>query len=369
MLRWILKSLWLERLGVLASALGVASAFLLVIFFGAVFRGESEQVVAYLRNARADVWVMQKGVSNMHMATSFVWDWKQNKVKALPGVKRVTAISYLNTVVRVGEHKAFSFVVGLNSDAAAAGPWSMAAGKPMPGEGEAIIPEVLAKLFGIRIGNYVHITDKRLKVVGLSKDTYSMANTVTFISGSDLDDILSLTGSVSYFLVETKPGVDPEALAREIEREVPKVRAIVREQFIKNDYQVAMQMGAEIIAVMTWICSGLAFLIVAFTAYTYTSRKRRELAIIKAIGVGNRAIYGGVLLQSLLITSLALLLASMIGYFLLPLIPKLLPQVSLAVTMGDLWRPAIAALLVSAMASLVPAYLVARIDPLTAFKV
>jgi putative ABC transport system permease protein len=368
-LRWIIKSLWFERLTVLSSVLGVASALLLVIFFGAVFRGESEQIVAYIRNVRADVWVMQKGVSNMHMATSFIWDWKQNKVKALPGVKRVTAINYLNTVIRTGKHKAFSFVVGLNSDATAAGPWSMAAGKAMPGEGETIIPQVLARLFGVGIGDSVHITDKRFKVVGLSKGTYSMANTVVFIAATDLDDILSLTGSVSYLLVEVKPGVDPQALAREIEREVPKVNAIIKEQFIKNDYQVAMQMGAEIIAVMTWISSGLAFLIVAFTAYTYTSRKRRELAIAKAIGFGNRAIYVGVLLQSLLITSLALLLASLIGYFLLPTIPKLLPQISLAVTMGDLWRPAIAALLVSAMASFIPAYLVARIDPLTAFEV
>ena len=103
MLRWMLKSLWMQRLGVLSSAAAVAAAFLLVLFMDAVFRGESTQVVAYIRNTNPDVWVMQRGVSNMHMASSFIWDWKAEKVASLAGVKQVTPILYLNTMLLVIE--------------------------------------------------------------------------------------------------------------------------------------------------------------------------------------------------------------------------------------------------------------------------
>lgn len=76
MWRWTLKSLTAEPVALLVSIAAAGSAFLLVLFFEAVYAGEAEQIVAYVSHADADVWVMQRGVSNMHMATSYVSDWK-----------------------------------------------------------------------------------------------------------------------------------------------------------------------------------------------------------------------------------------------------------------------------------------------------
>lgn len=39
-----------------------------MLFFDAIYRGEVERAVTYIRRMDADVWVMQRGVSNMHMA-------------------------------------------------------------------------------------------------------------------------------------------------------------------------------------------------------------------------------------------------------------------------------------------------------------
>lgn len=61
-------------LALIASISASACAFLLVMLFEALFAGESERIVAYLHRADANVWVMQSGVSNMHMATSYLAD-------------------------------------------------------------------------------------------------------------------------------------------------------------------------------------------------------------------------------------------------------------------------------------------------------
>ena len=87
MIRWALRSLAAERGRLLGTALGVAVAFTLVVFFEAVFEGESRKIIAYPLHAAADVWVMQDGVSNMHMATSLIWDWKQAAVEEVEGVE------------------------------------------------------------------------------------------------------------------------------------------------------------------------------------------------------------------------------------------------------------------------------------------
>lgn len=80
MLRWAWKSLIIEPWYLLTSVSAIGGAFALVLFFEAVFAGESRQIVAYVRHSNADVWVMQRGVSNMHMATSFIWDWKADSI-------------------------------------------------------------------------------------------------------------------------------------------------------------------------------------------------------------------------------------------------------------------------------------------------
>jgi putative ABC transport system permease protein len=367
MLRWTWKTLVGQPAGLWGSAAGVAGAFLLVIVFDAIFTGESKQVVAYIRHSNPDVWVMQRGVSNMHMASSFVWDWKMDRVAEVEGVEKVTPILYLNTVIRAGGRDWFCYIVGLGSGQKRGGPWELSAGRGDPGPGEAVIPAVLADLTGLNLGSSIYVTDKELKVVGLSAGTFSMGNPVIFAHFSDLEELLSAFGTVSYLLVDAQPGVEPVDLATRIEQAVDKVHAMPQEAFIDSDYQIAMQMGAEIIALMSTICSTLAILIIAFTAYSHVARKRRELAIAKALGVPNRAIYVGVMFQTTVITGLAFLLALGVALFVLPYVSVLLPMVTMVVTVDAISRIGTLALLTAIIAALIPAYLVARVDPFTAF--
>lgn len=369
MWRWAWKTLLGQRTGLFGSGAGVAGAFVLVICFEAVFTGISEDIVTYIRHTDADVWVMQRGVSNMHMANSFVWDWKADRVAEVPGVADVNSILYLNSVVKAGNRDRFAYVVGLRPDARRGGPWALAAGRGMPAQGEAVIPDVMAKISGLNIGDEISITDKSLRVVGLSEGTFSMANSVVFVHLADLEDILSAFGSVSYILVAAQPGVDSNELARRIEQQVEKVSALPREKFIASDFQIAMHMGVEIIALMTVVGTALAILIIAFTSYSHVAKKRRELAIAKALGFRNSAIYGGVAVQTSAITLLGLLLAVAFAYTIMPQISQLMPQVTLIVTFAAIAKIGLLALGVAILASFVPAYLVTRVDPLSAFHV
>ena len=88
-----------------------------------------------------------------------------------------------------------------------------------------------------------------------------------------------------------------------------KVNAIPTENFIQNDWAIAMQMGVEIIALMTVIGGALAVLLTGFTIYTNTARKEGELAVMKALGFRNRAIYGSVIVQAGVLALLGFLCA------------------------------------------------------------
>jgi putative ABC transport system permease protein len=368
MWRWTVKSLLTAPLALLASIAATGAAFLLVMVLEAVFAGESKQIVAFLDRADADVWVMQSGVSNMHMATSYMADWKVGEIRQVPGVEEVDAILYLNTVTETAGQQWFSFVVGLDVPSRLAGPWSMAAGKDQPGPGEAVVPVIFATITGLALGDTVRITDRDFTIVGLSRETFSMANSIIFVTRPDLEDIMTSLDIVSYVLVKTEPGADPAAVATEIERTVEQVSALPAAQFMENDRRLAMQMGVQTIALMTLIGGALAVLLVAFTVYSQVARRRRELAVAKALGATNGALYASVAAQAAAVVLAGIVVAVLLAVALMPLITAVVPQLRLELTGAAVTRVAVAGVGVALLASLIPARQIARVDPLSAFQ-
>lgn len=367
MIRWTLRAIAAEPGRLFGTGLSVAVAFTLVVFFEAVFEGESQKIVAYPLHAAADVWVMQDGVSNMHMATSMIWDWKQAAVEAVEGVDRATPILYTNAVVRAGQRPWFSYVVGLDSTAATAGPWAVAAGKAMPGPGEALIPRIVAERSGLTLGDVVTILDHELTVAGLTEGTFSMANSVTFVAMSDLERMMDVTSAYSYLLVRAAPGVAPAELAERIVAELEDVNALPREQFIRNDHDMAVQMGVEVIWIMSLVSGLVAALIVAFSCYTQVVHMRRQFAVTKSLGFPNRDLFAAALVQAGAVSLLGFVGSVALGFGLLPPISVLSPQISIVVLPAHYVPIAIGAPLVTIVAALLPAWTIARVDPMTVF--
>lgn len=368
MLRWALKSLIAEPVQLVSSAGGVAFALLLVVFFEAVFAGESDQIVAYPENVAPDIWVMQRGVSNMHMAISLVKDWKIDAVGKVEGVAAVTPILYLNTVMVAGDREWFSFIVGLPEGGARAGPWAMTDGLSMPGPGQAVVPDTLARMSGIDLEDEVAIADRRYRVVGLSAETYSMANSVVFVTERDLRDLMSVSDMVSYMLVDVEPGTSPSVVAQRIRSEVDRVNVVLSPDFVAYDRAMAMQMGLEMISLMTAIGGALAVLVVAFSVVSQMNRQRAELAISRAIGVRPSALFAAAALQAICIGALGVVLAVVLAWMVVPLAAALMPQLTLHITWASIARVSVVAVVAAVVAAGWSVRDVLRVDPASAFS-
>lgn len=368
MLNWTLRELFLAPQRLLASVAAVSGAFLLVLFFEGVFAGESDQIVALIDKTGADVWVMQKGVGNMHMASSFVADWKLDAIAGVEGVRKVTPILYMNSAIEAGGRNWFSYVVGIEADDPRAGPWKISAGAARPAPGGAVVPDIFASDAGLQLGDSVRIAGRDFRVDGFSSGTFSMANSITFVPFDDLADVMSSLGVVSYVMVDAEPGTDPQVLADRIVTEVEKVNALPRTAFVARDYSIAVQMGLQIIWTMTVIGGVLALLLTGFVVYSHVTERERELAVMKALGVRDRAIYLSMTVQALAIGALAFLLAVLMMLAAIPLADVFAPKISLALTTDAVLRMGAVALMVSIIAALVPVRRIVSVDPVTAFQ-
>jgi len=368
MLNWAFREMLLAPQQLFASVAAVAGALLLVLFFEGVFAGESDQIVALIDKTDADVWVMQKGVGNMHMSTSFVADWKVDAVAEVEGVARTTPILYMNSAVEASGRSWFSYVVGIELDNPRVGPWEMVQGARFPAPGGAVVPEIFASDAGLQLGDTIRIAGTDFRVDGFSGDTFSMANSINFVGMEDLADVMGTLGVVSYILVDAEPGVSAQALAERIIAEVEAVNALPRDIFVARDYSIAVQMGLNIVWIMTLIGGALAVLLTGFVVYSHVTERERELAVMKALGVRDRAIYAAVSAQALTIGGLAFATALALMAMAIPLAAEFAPKISLAITTEAVLRAGITALVVSLISAVIPVRRILSVDPVSAFQ-
>jgi len=367
-IRWGYKTLATQKAATLAGIAGIAFSFLLALFFAAVWKGEIEQIVAYPKKLDPDLWVMQNGVANMHMASSFIWDWKADAIKRMPEVEQVTGFLYINTVIQLKDSALFGFVVGLPEKDSRAGPWKISHGRNLQADDEIIIPAPMRSIFHVPLGGLVRIVDRDYKVVGFSEGTYSSANPIFFVMQNQLEDSLSTSGMLSYLLIDAQPNVDIVALQQKITEKIEKVSVVTQSEFVSNDSNMAKQMGAETILIMTIICSVLAALIVGYVSYTLTLKKKKEIAIIKAIGGKEEQLVFVLLMQSIMLVFMAYFLALMSLLLISAVMPWLAPQISMSISLSLMFVPAALILVIAIIGSLYPAIKLVRLDPASAYS-
>ena len=116
------------------------------------------------------------------------------------------------------------------------------------------------------------------------------------------------------------------------------------------------------------IGAALAVLLTSFVVYSHVSDREREIAMMKALGVRDRAIYGAMLVQALFIGLTAFVLAIGVIVLAIPLTDQLMPKVSLGITVGALVRTGAVAVVTSLIAAAIPVRRVLSVDPVSAFQ-
>lgn len=242
---WGYKTLRHNIASTLASICGISVSFFLALFFAAVWSGETKQIVAYPKSLDADLWVMQDGVNNMHMASSYLWDWKADAIRKIKGVARVTGFVYVNTSVKINQAKLFAFVVGLETGDSTAANVHLVAGRKILAEDEIILPSQTQSLYGVSLHDRVQVIDQDYKVVGFSAGLYSSANPVFFVLKPRLQKSLSADGTLSYLIVKTGNSDEVNQVKDRILSNVDNLNVLTNDEFIENDRDMASQMGKD----------------------------------------------------------------------------------------------------------------------------
>ncbi len=342
---------------------GISVAVLMVLALDGIFAGVMRDVTRYIDRSPADVFVAQRGVRNMHMASSAVPLVALDRVRRLPGVRWAEPILYDSDALRAGDRRQLAYVLGYVRGGRG-GPASLVEGEE-PGPGEIVLDDRAARELRVGVGDRVEVLGRTFTVSGLTTGMTNIVNTVAFVGFADFAAARDLGGVASYLLVGARG--DPELLARRIEGEVG-LTALTRERFSSEEARAIRDMSAELMRIMVLAAFLIGLAVVGLMLYAATLSRLREVGVMKALGAGPARLARVVLSQAIWATGTASAVAVGLAFAMAATLEALSASFPLVVELPSIGRAVLGAGVIGALGAVVPLIKVSRVDPVTVFR-
>jgi putative ABC transport system permease protein len=293
----------------------------------------------------ADTWVLPEGVKGPFTAMSAV------PIEALDAVvadTKAPVVTSRSTVV--GEPGSESVeVVLFGHEPGGLGSPPTIDGRAATAPGEVVVDETL----GFAVGDQVTMVGESFTVVGESSDTTVLAGIpLAFVVLSDAQRLTYGTEDViSGALVDGEPTSIPPGAKTMSADEVA--------QSVLDPLDGAIA-SVDLVRALLWL---VAAIIVGAVVYLSALDRMRDFAVLKAVGVPNRALLASLAIQAVFVALLAVAVAAIIQIFLAPRFP--LP---VTVPARAFWQLPLTAVVMALIAGVVGMRKVLRADPSQAFQ-
>ena len=369
MLKLAWRNLTNEPTRMAISVTGIALALVLILVIAGIFAGSEEFAVAYIKNEPAPIWLMQSGVANMHMSSSYIAPELIIEAEQIEGIKDITGVLYTGGNLESGEDSILGYIIGVNPQAEIGGPWKLVEGRQNPQRGEIVIDAELAKRLGVELGDEVNLFNTAHKIIGLSRGNFGIGSSLAFINKQALSEWMAVPPDASSFaLVRPDVGIDADALAARMQSELPDLNVMQQAEFAASDIDLIRQMGVDIIRAMNLIAYIVGLLVIGLTIYTATLERSREYGMLKALGANNSRLAVVVLSQALISAALGILFGAGLAYGVAALITRISPDMLILIDPEYVLNQIPILTLVTGIAALLPASRIANLDPMIAFK-
>jgi putative ABC transport system permease protein len=345
---------------------GITCSIVLVLFLMGLYSGWRDNMSAYLRHVQADVWVGQKGASDLFHTLSLLPAAGEQMFYEHEEVEAVASFVGRLMTSEVHGQPRHMFIVGVNDTDS--GPVSLVAGRRLETEGEVVIDTVFARKERLQLGDTVTVAGTSLQVVGIAQGGNCFLYQYAFVTLIQARQLLGLNGMVNYFLVRLAPTASPQEAVTRIEQTSSLVSAYTKEQFIANNLSLTGDNFLPILRVLEVIGVLVGSALIGLTVYTLTVERSSEYGVLKAIGAPDGALYQTAVLQALYCGLFGWLLGVPCSWVVTTLAQYFVPQFPASTHPTHALWALLYMVGMSLSAAIIPARRIARIDPLIAFK-
>lgn len=354
----------------LTAASVAASALLSLVLLG-VERSVASGITAYAEQPAVDVWVLPHGQDNLVRLSGLLSREQISAARAVPGVGAVNPI--LRTFLAVHHPDAPSGDPGLTALALAmpdpagpGGPPGWTAGRAPAAPGEIGLDRALAWQLGVGLDGVVVIADRRMRVVGLARDTDLIATRFVFLDLTVAQELASYRGQASFLAIDLPDGAPPEvlqALAAAAEADV-----VDKHTFVVGNLRELVGGFRTLQRAVTAVGLLASSFLVALLVQGVVEQRRRDVALLLALGASAGPIVGALLGETALLVLAGVGLGGALVGILAWATRSFWPILVLDPSLIDVAGTAAVFVPVAALAALGPVLRLRRVDPAEAFR-
>lgn len=351
---------------------GIAAATVLVLALLAAYRGATRGVVAYAGQEGCDVWVAPRGIDNLVRSAGQLSSGAEAAVRAIPGVADVAPILRSFATVDAGppgaRRRVTVLVVGHRVPAGLGGPPRLVSGRGVAAAGEVALDRAAAHRLGVRVGDAVEVAGDRARVVGLTAHTNLLATQFAFVDLQAADDAMGALGRPSFLAVRLAPGASAEEVARAIEGRVERASAYPRPVFVRNNAREIASGVLPVMALVSGLGLAVAVALVALLAQGLAEDRRRDVAVLLALGASPRQVAVAVATHVEAVVAAGAAAGTATATAAASLLERHSPSVELALRVADAALVPAVFCAAAALAALAPVARLRRVEPVEAFR-
>jgi putative ABC transport system permease protein len=352
----------------------IAAAVAVTLLFEGFRLGVDRQMAAPARSLPAPLVAIEKGASHFVALPSRLPQATRAAIERSPGVAAAHPLVSVPVIFETAGRRTPLELVAYDS----AGAPALDEGEPISGSHQIVLDRRLARAHGLRVGDSIRLLSRDFQVVGLSRNTdvfFSPLAHVTYDElidtylASDVPGAMGGAPLLSFLLVDLQPGIDTEEARRTLRERVEGADFYTPAELAAHDVALGRQLFGPVMNLLVTIAWVVVILAVALTMYGAVIDRRRELGVMKAIGVGTARLAAALVAEALIVALVALPFSFLIARGAAAAVSAVHPLFQVVP-----WAPAVlvrgsvAALGAAVLGALVPLRPVARLEPDLVFR-
>ncbi len=363
-----IKTLLAQQLRFLLTVFGISLCVILMLFLLSIYKGVSVGSVEYVRESQADLWVMQRYSTNIVRSTSVLPVYHKNVIKNINGVKSVAPVLFILASLETEYGPATVYLTGFDPETGTGGPPSIYKGRNLTENDQIILDRSFAAKYKIDIGDRIPVRDDTLTVAGLSAGTNMFVVQYAYTSLKKAHSIVGYPNLVSCFQVLVEPGNNSSDIADLIRKELPDIAVFDRKSFLANNIREMESGLLPLLYVVAFIGAVVLTAILSLILSVNVLERRRDYAVMKALGSPGSFIPGTVIQQALVLAGCGMAVALLLFFPLTEVVEKISPEVSVISSLIQILIVMAGVIIISLVSSFIPIRKLRNIYPLEVFK-
>ncbi len=361
-LKLILKNPFRNRSRAILSILGIGIGIVTIVALGAITNGLVESAESTLHVGGTDFIVMSPdGMESIDP------EWN-SKIKDISGISSVTSV--YNAALPL-EGSGFLSLQGRDPNSINELKLKIINGTNFKNNSNEIIMGKMAmERFNKSVNDTIEASGQKWTIVGVYESGDPNVDTESFGSLANVQKFMDDEDKISGLYVKVDKGIDVKKITNDIENKYGKnISAVSSISDIEsNNNVIQMLNGAK------WGISLLAILVggigIINTMIMSVFERTREIGVLKSVGWSNRRIIGMIVGESVVITLIAGIIGSIVGFILVQLIANtgILDGMTPVFSINIFLEAILISLIVGIIGGLYPAVKASKLPPTEALR-